>query len=119
MALHVEDDMEEGTSLPGSPCEPNTTVNSLARAFLLDTNSEWITVATGNAVPELSEDGRSLTLSLHEEHDSSMVLFSTTFHKDQDVVRQQGAKSPFVLCPLMLCSHRCNLDLGRRFRCCP
>jgi acetylornithine/succinyldiaminopimelate/putrescine aminotransferase len=63
--------------------------DALARAFILDANSEWVTVATGVAVTEVGEETPTLTVSLHDEADES-VLFSTTFHKDQDIARQQG-----------------------------
>lgn len=110
MAL-PEEGLDEETFVPG-PHEPATAVNTLARAFVLDANSEWITVATGNATSELSEDGRSLTLSLHEEHDANMVLFSTTFHKEQDILRQQGTSlSP--LRPSTMRSDGYHVDLGR------
>lgn len=73
-----------GASLGGAPN------SSLARAFVLDANNEWATVATGVAAAELSEDGRTLTVSLHEEGASHAVLFSTTFHKEHEISRQQG-----------------------------
>lgn len=63
---------------------------ALSRAFVLDSNSEWVTVATGVTVTEQFEDGNSLTVSLHEEHDLVTVLFSTCFQKTQEITRQQG-----------------------------
>lgn len=73
-----------------NPVDSAPLINSLARAFVLDANSEWVTVATGVAIPELSEDGQTLTVALHEEGEHTAVLFSATFHKDQDISRQQG-----------------------------
>lgn len=77
-----------GAGLGGAP-----TGSSLARAFVLDANNEWATVATGVAAAELSEDGRTLTVSLHEEGASHAVLFSTTFHKEHEISRQQGTSA--------------------------
>ena len=68
----------------------NGTAMTLARAFVLDANSEWITLATGHCICELSEDGSLFNMSLHDEIDSKLVLFSTTFHKEQEITRQQG-----------------------------
>jgi hypothetical protein len=67
-----------------------TIIKALSRAFVLDSNSEWVVVATGVTVTELSEDGQVLTASLHDEVDTNTILFSTSFHKDQDIVRQQA-----------------------------
>ena len=70
----------------------NSLVNArdtLARAFVLDSNNEWATLATGLAICELSEDEHTLQVSLHETDDARTPLFSTTFHKEQDVARQQ------------------------------
>lgn len=71
--------------------------HSLARAFLLDKDNEWVTVATGHTVLQLSEDGKALTASLHDENNPESVLFSATFHKDQDVSRQQGTLTTLMI----------------------
>lgn len=64
--------------------------NTLARAFVLDTDSEWVTVATGVTVLNVAADESSLMVSLNDEGEVHKVLFSTTFHRGQDITRQQG-----------------------------
>lgn len=76
---------------------------TLARAFILDSNNEWVTVATGMTVSDLAEDGSSLNVSLVGEGAAaggggpdtasgaaSCTLFSASFHRDQEIVRQQA-----------------------------
>lgn len=93
--------MVDAASLPPSASSESdinshtSSINvSLARAFVLGSHSEWITLATGHCICELSEDGSLLNLSLHDEIDSKLVLFSTTFHKEQDITWQQGNPHP-------------------------
>lgn len=77
---------------------------TLARAFILDSNNEWVTVATGVAVSDLAEDGTSLNVSLVDEAAANLpvgehgdtpvvstrTLFSASFHRDQEIIRQQA-----------------------------
>ena len=74
----------------------------LARAFVLDSNSEWVTVATGLAIATISADEQKLTVALHDDNDSNMVLFSTTFHREQDIVRQQGFGQEMITAELLI-----------------
>lgn len=56
-------------------------LDALARAFILDTNSEWMTVATGMVVCEMGgPDATIMTLTLNDESQPDTILFSTTFH---------------------------------------
>lgn len=69
---------------------------ALARAFVLDQSSEWVPVATGVAHTELSEEGDSLSLSLHEETNDKMILFSASFPLTQEISRQQGKTMDYL-----------------------
>lgn len=112
----------KGAAMEATVTEAGTILEELyttvARAFVLDANNEWIPVATGAVVGEKSEDKNILTVSLNEETNPDVVLFSTTFHQSNQerVIRQQGCHRFYLLTQHFLiyfCSHCGHLDYGR------
>lgn len=91
---------------------------TLARAFILDQDSEWNTLATGAIHTEISADGELLIISLLDLNSiyknkfdiaSSIIkhlssgkpeikrYFSTSFSRTQEVIRQQATVITWVL----------------------
>jgi len=64
-----------------------------AKAFILDTDSnDWEELATGTCAPDPSEDGAVFAIRLCAEEDPTTILFTATFHKDQQISIQNGKK---------------------------